>query len=133
MPVNQIYDAIGKAGRKIRTVVRAAVFSKTPRNINARETLAQSQLHVGISLVIAQQNVKSRLLLLDEVILERQRLLVIGDDNVVNVDCLAYQRVGLRILESPFAKVRADPAAQVVRLANIDDLALGVFVQIHAG
>src|SRR5580700_10124691 len=74
MAVDQVHDAICEARRKIRAVVAAAVFAQTPRHINSGETLAQGQLHVGISLVVTQQDVKSWLLLLDEVVLERQRL-----------------------------------------------------------
>src|SRR5580692_9611870 len=88
MAVDQVHDAIGKAGRKIRAVVAAAVFAQTPGHINSGEPLAQGQLHVGISLVVAQQNVKSWLPLLDEVVLERERLFVVGYDDVVNVDGL---------------------------------------------
>ena len=81
----------------------------------------------------SQQNVKSWLLLLDEVVLERQRLFVVGYDDVVNVDGLAHQGVGFCVLESAFAKVRTDPAAQVIRLTYINNLALSVLVEVHAG
>jgi hypothetical protein len=71
--------------------------------------------------------------LLDEVILERQRLFVVGNDDVVDVDRLAYQRAGLGVRHPAFVKIGADPVSQAFRLADIDDLSLGVLVQIHAG
>ena len=62
MALNQVHDAIREVRREIRAVVRAAVFSQTPCNIDSGITLAQGQLHIGISLVVAEQNVKARLL-----------------------------------------------------------------------
>src|ERR1700688_1271721 len=128
MPMNQVHDAISEACWEIRTVVRTSVLLKPPRNEHARVTLAQGQLHIGISLIVAQQNVKARLLLLDEMILKRQRLFVVGYDNVVNVDRFANKCVGFGVFKSALTKVRTDAAAQVICLANIDNLPLGVLI-----
>ena len=76
---------------------------------------------------------KRGLLLLDQVVLKRQRLFLVGDDDVVDVDRFAHQGIGLGVLPSPFAEVGRNPAAQVLGLADIDDLAFGVLVEIHAG
>ena len=65
--MNQVHDAIGQIRRKIRAVVRAAIFAQTPRDINPGKALAQGELHVRISLIVAQQDVEARLLLLDQV------------------------------------------------------------------
>jgi hypothetical protein len=88
---------------------------------------------VRISLVIAQQDVEARLALLDEIIFESQRFFVVAHDDVIDVDRLAHQRSGLRVLPPPFVKVAAHAAAQVLRLANVYDFALGILIQIHAG
>ena len=133
MALNQVHDAIRKVRREIRAVVRTAVFFQTPGDVDSRVTLAQGQLHIGISFIVAQQDVEARLLLLDEVILKRQRLFVVGYDDIVNVDCFAHQRIGLRVLDPSLAKVRTDPTAKIIRLANIDDLAFSVLVQVHSG
>ena len=69
--VNQIDNAICEIGRKIRTIIGAAVLAKAARYVDARPALAQRELHVRISLVVAQQNVEARLALLDKIILER--------------------------------------------------------------
>src|SRR5438105_10213897 len=86
VPVNQIHDAISEVRREVRPVISATVFAQPPRDIHAGKPLAQSQLHIGISLVIPQENVETRLALLDKVILKRQRFFIIGNDNVVDVN-----------------------------------------------
>ncbi len=105
VPVDQVHDAIRQVCRKIRTVVGAAILAQTPRDIHAGKALAQGELHVWISLVVAQQNVEARLLLLDQVVLKRQRLFIVGHDDVINVHRLAHQGIGLGILPSPLAEV----------------------------
>ena len=95
--VNQVDDAIGEIGREVRAVVGAAVLAQAAGDVDARIALAERELHVGISLVVAQQDVEARLLLLDEVVFERERLFVVGDDDVVDVDGLADQRAGLGV------------------------------------
>ena len=131
--VNQIDNAIRKTGREVRPEVERAVLAQAPRRKHARITLTDRQLDVGIRLVVAQKNVVARLLLLDQIVLERQRFLLVVDHDVVEIDGLAQQGPCLGVLGGAFQKVRPHPRAQVVRLAHVDDLALGVFVQIHAG
>ena len=126
--MNQIDDAIGEIRRKVRTEVNAPVLAQAARHIDSRKALGEGQLDVGVSLVVAQQDVEARLLLLDEVILERQRLFVIGDDNVIDIDRLADERAGLRVFPTAFVKIRRDPRAQVLGLADVNDFAFGVLV-----
>jgi len=114
--MNQIDNAIGEIGREVRTEVNASVLAQAAGHINSRETLSEGQLDVGVSLVVAQQDVEARLLLLDEVILERERLFVIGDNDVVDIDRLADERAGLRVFPTAFVKIRRNPRAQVLAL-----------------
>ncbi len=95
--------------------------------------LGEGELHVGVSLVVTQQDVEARLLLLDEVVLQSQRLFVIGDNDVIYVDRLADQRAGLRVFPAAFVKVGRDARAQVLRLADVNDFAFGVLVEVDAG
>ena len=101
--------------------------------IDARITLADGQLDVGIRLVVAQKDVVARLLLLDQVVLERQRFLLVVHDDVVEVNRLAQQRSGLGVSSRAFQKIRTHARAQAVGLAHVDDLPVGVLVEIHAG
>ena len=93
----------------------------------------QRQLDVGVGLVVAQQDVEARLALFDQVVFKCQRLALVVDDDVLDIDRLAHERAGLRILKLVgFEKVAAHARAQVFRLADIDHHALGVLVQIAA-
>ena len=131
--VDQVDDAVGQVGREVRTVVSAAVLAQAARDVHPRPALAQRELYVGIGLVVAQQDVEARLALLDEIVFERQRLFVVGDDDVVDVDGLAHQRAGFGVLPAAFVEVAGHAAAQVLRLAHVDDFAFGILVEVHAG
>ena len=70
--------------------------------------------------------------LLDEVVLERQRLdHRIGDDDL-EADDLVEQRVGLGV-DAVGAEIVPDPVAQRPRLADVDGLASRVEIQIDPG
>ena len=131
--MNQIHRAMRQVGGKIRAVIDTAILAQPPRHVYAGEALAQRQLDVGISFVIAQQHVEARFTLLDEVVLKRQRLFFVVNDDVLDVGRLAHQRAGLGLDLDPLHEIRAHPRPQTLRLANVDDLALGVLVQIHSG
>ena len=133
MPVDQVRDAIRKIRGKVWAIVLAAIFAQPPRHIHPRPALAQGQLHIGIGLVVAQQDVEPRLALFDEVVLQRQSLFVVGNNDVIDIDGLAHQSPGLGVLPSSLMKVAGNPAAEILGLPHVDDLTLGVLVQIHAG
>ena len=133
VPVDEIDDPIGQAGREVRPEVERAVAAQAARRIDPRIALADRQLDVRVGLVVAQKDVVARLLLLDQVVLKRQRFLLVVHDDVVEVDGLAQQRSGLGIVGRALQKIGAHAGAQAVGLAHVDDLAVGVLVQIHAG
>ena len=91
MPVDQVHDAIGQIAGEIWSVIFAAILLQASGHIHARKTLTQSQLDIGISLVIAKQDVEARLLLLDEVVFKRQSFFVVVDDDVLDVNRLTQQ------------------------------------------
>ena len=59
--------------------------------------------------------------------------MLVGDENVLDVDGLAHERAGFGVGLRGLKQIGAHARAQVVGLAHIDDFALGVFVEIHAG
>src|SRR5262249_50039094 len=67
--VDQINDAVRQVAGKIWAIVIAAVLAQAPRYVNPGKALAQGELDVRISLVVAQKNVEAGLLLLDQVVL----------------------------------------------------------------
>jgi len=64
---------------------------------------------------------------------EREGLAFVVDENVLDVDGLAHERAGLCVGLRGFEEVRTDPGAEIFGFADIDDLALGVFVEVDAG
>jgi hypothetical protein len=81
--VYQINRAAREARRQVRAEVERAVALYAARNHDARERLVDRQLQVRVLLVILEQHVVARLVLLDQVRLKHQRLdLVIRDDEL---------------------------------------------------
>ena len=59
--------------------------------------------------------------------------MLIVDRDVLDIHRLPHQRSGLRILLRGGEEVRSHARAQVLRLSDIDHLALGVLVEVAAG
>jgi len=121
------------AGKK-RTIEKIALFSIEPaREDDARKILRHRDLDVRIGLVVAKENVVARLVGLDEIVLEEDRLqLVVGRDEVDRFDFF-NQRGAERIAITFADDVGSDAVAQVPRLPDVDHLTLGVFVHVNAG
>ena len=92
VPVNEVHQAIRQVGRKVRAEIGGAVFDEPARHIDAGEAFV-GELDVRIGLVVAQQNVEARLVLLDEVVFKRQRFFFVVDQDVVDVARLGDQGV----------------------------------------
>ncbi len=94
--VNEMHQPVRQISREIRPVIRRAIFAQTPCNIHARVFFA-GELDVWIGLVVSQQDVEARLPLLDEIILQRERLFLVVDQDVVDVASFGEERICLRI------------------------------------
>ena len=116
--------------RKVRPV-KTIHLIQPPGDVHAR-ILLRRDLDVRISLVVPQQDIEARLVLLDQVVLKRQRFLLVIHKNVVQRDSDAHQRAGLRLSQPLVGKIIANPRPQVFSLAHIDNSSLGVFIQIDA-
>ena len=104
--MDEVDDPVREVGREVRTVVGTAVFAKSPGDVDARVALAQRELYIRVCLIVAKKDVEARLALLDEIIFKRERLLVVGNDDVVNVDGLADQGPRFRIVKAAFMEIR---------------------------
>ena len=131
--VDQLDYAIGKVAGKVGAVIGCAVFAQTPRDKDLGKAVGERELDVGVGLVVAQQDVEARLALLDEVVFEGEGLVLIGDKDVFDIDGLAHERAGFGVGLRGFKQIGAHARAEIVGLAHIDDFALGVLVEIHAG
>ncbi len=131
--VQQVSHAIGQVAGEVGAIVGTAIPAQAAGDEDLRIAVAERELDIRIGLVVAQQDVEARLALLDEVVLERKRLALVVDHDVVDVHRFAHQRASFGVGLRRFEQVGSHPRAQVLRLANVDDLALGVLVQVHAG
>ena len=132
MPVREVHQPVGQVARKEGAEVRGAVLAQAPRHVHARVFLA-GELDVRIRLVVAQQDVEARFVLLDEVVLECQCLFLVVHQDVVEVARFRDQTAGLGVRQLVFGEVAAHAVAQQFGLADVDDLAGGVLVEVHAG
>ena len=105
--VDEVHQAVRQIGRKVRAEVSRAVLAQAARHVDARILLA-GELDVGIGLVVAQQDVEARLVLLDEVVLERQRFFFVVDQDVVDIARFGDQRAGLDVGQLVVGEVAAD-------------------------
>ncbi len=95
--MNELNHAIGEVAGKVWAVICRAVLAQAPRDEDFGEPIGERELDVGVGLIVAQQNVEARLALLDEVVLERQRFMLVGDEDVFDVDGFAHERTGFGI------------------------------------
>ena len=130
--MDEVHQPVRQVAREIRTEVSRPVLAQAPRHVHARVFLG-SELDVGVGLVVAQQDVVARLPLLDQVVLERQRFFLVVDVDEVDLARLVDQRAGLDVAEPVLVEVTAHAGAQILGLADVDDRAAGVLVQVHAG
>ena len=131
--MDELDDAVGEVAGEVGAVVGGAVFAQAAGDEDLGEAIGERELDVGVGLVVAEQDVEARLALLDEVVFKRQRFVLVGDEDVVEVDGLAHERAGFGVGLRGLEQVGADARAQVLGLADVDDLALGVLVEVDAG
>ena len=131
--MDELDHAIGEVAGKVGAEVGGAVLAQAAGDKDLGKAVGEGELDVGVGLVVAQQDVEARLALLDEIVFEGQGLVLVGDEDVFEIDGLAHQRAGLRVGLRGFKQIGAHAGAQVLGLAHIDDFALGVLVEIHAG
>ena len=130
--VYQTNYPVGEVAWEVRTKVRGAILENAPRDIDARPRLV-GQFDVRVGLVVAEQDVIARLVLLDEVVLERQGLFFVIEEDVVDGSGGVDQAGGLAFREPLVAEIAADPVTEILRLSDIEDLAGGVLVEVDAG
>lgn len=86
-----------------------------------------------IGLGVLQQYVVARLILLDQVVLEEQRISLAVNDGVLDVCNLGYENPGLEIEAVLGHEILRDTLVQVLGLAYIDNIPRGVIISIDPG
>ena len=132
---DQVHRLVDRRCRRIRPEVATAVVDELPGALDAREVVGHRDLDVGVALVVLEPDVEPRLVALDELGFEEQRLADRVRQGVVDLrdavdnlpNAMAFHRAGLLLPVAPH------PAAQALGLADIDDLPARVLHEVHAG
>ena len=128
---DELDDLIDLIVRRVWTEVTGAVLVLLPHLQNPRVELVR-HLDVRIGLVVLQQGVVARLMLLDEIILEHQRLELRIDDDVLEALHQMHHLLDLHGFLIGFLEVLLDAVFQHLRFADIDDLILRAVHDIDA-
>ena len=130
-PVDQFQRVSRQRRRQERAVIIRTVADDLSRDDDLWKRLV-CQLEMRDTFVVLEKDVESRLVLFDQVRLEDQRLDLVIDDNELKIRDHAYELPRLRILVSARLEILPHAVAQVFCLADIDDLAGGIFVKVNA-
>ena len=118
-----------KDGR-VGTIILGTVADNIPGLEDTREILVLDDDR-GIGLVVFQQDVVTRTVLLDQVVLEQKRVLFGVHDDVFDVADLLDENPGLVVVVL-LVEIGGDPSLQVLRLADVDDRSLLVVVLVRS-
>ena len=116
----------------VRPEVQRLVRAGAPHHRQARIRLLRVEPQVNVVLVVAQVDVEARLVLLDEGVFEDEGFFLGVGDQEVDVHHRGQAEADMKARVAALRVVLSHPAAQVLGLADIDDLAVGVLHQIHA-
>jgi len=131
--VNEMQDAAGEAGGKIRTEIERAIFLDAAREVDAGISFGSGEFDVRVGFVVPEHDVELRAVLLDEIVFESEGFAFVTDKDGLEVSNFAGQRTGFCVDPTGFEKIRTHAAAERRSFADIQDVADGVFEQIDAG
>ena len=131
--MDEFGHAVGQIAGEVRAIVGGAVLAQAAGDEDFGEAVGERELHEWVGFVIAEEDVETGLALLDEVVFEGEGLMLIGDEDGVEVDGLAHERAGFGVGLVGFQQVGADARAEVIGLADVDDLSLSVLEKVDAG
>jgi len=109
----------------------SAVLAEAAGDEDAGE-LFGGEFDVGVGFVVAEEDVEAGFVLLDEGVFEGEGLLFVVDDDVVEVAGLCDEGASFGVGEGVLGEVVADAGAEDFGLADVEDLSVGVLVEIDA-
>ena len=123
--------ARGLSGGERPEIARAVPFAHLAHHFQPGEVIPLRKPEQHILLVVAQNDIIVRPVLLDQARLKQQRFLFRGGVQRFQRSRVPDHRHGLGRELFLRAKIGKDALAQVARLAHINDLAQRVLVQVH--
>jgi tetratricopeptide (TPR) repeat protein len=132
MTMDEVRQAVRQVAWKVWAIVCGPVLHDAARHVNARPALVREP-DVRIRLVIAQQNIEARFVLLDEIVFKRQRLFVVIDLDEVKITRFSDQAPCFGFCQPVFVEVAPYAAPKILRLANVQNGAFAIFIKVNAG
>lgn len=117
----------------IGTKVAAAVLNDAASRLDLRIGHVPANPDIRIALVVLEADVEARLVALNQRFFEDQRLDLVFLDDEVNIADITAQMNSLEAVFGAGVEVAANPVAQLLRLADVNDLAPFVLHQVDAG
>ena len=130
--VDQLRRAIRGGSREERAVVERTVLLHLAGDEHLGEGVLPGELHVGVALVVPQQDVVWGAVLPDEVVLQHQRFQLRLADHELQVPDPRHQppSLGVQLLG---LEIALHPVAQDLGLAHVEQVAFLVPVQVDPG
>ena len=126
-------DAAREAGWKIGAEIERAVFLYFAGEVHAGIFFAGRELDIWVGFVVEKTDVEFWLILLDEIIFEREGFAWVGEDDGIEIGDFAGERAGFCVHPAGFEEVGTDAAAEGGGFADIEDRACGVFEEVDTG
>jgi hypothetical protein len=136
-PPDEVHRLVYRRRRRVRPEVARPVVDELACALDPREVVRQRDLDVRVALVVLEPDVEPRPEPLDEVRFEQERLGHGIGEGVFDVgDAVDYLADSMHVAERPRRRlllpVRADAAAQALRLADVQHVAALVLEQVDA-
>lgn len=125
--VDEVDEAVGEVAGEVGSEVGGTILFEAAGDVDAGEAFG-GEFDVGIGFVVAEENVVTGLVLLDQVVFKREGLFVVVAEDVVEVAGLRDEGAGLGFGEAVFVEVGADAGAKRTRFSYVDNLAGCVFI-----
>ncbi|MNO52787.1 hypothetical protein D3C76_432150 [compost metagenome] len=117
--LQQVETLANRTCAGIRPEVATFLLLRATMDGQSRVLVLAGEEHVGIRLVVAQQDVVRRPPFLDQRLLEQQRLGFVGGDGGLDLGDLRHQCGGLR-RQAGLAEIAGEPLLEVLRLADVE-------------
>ena len=130
--VYQIQCVAGERRRQERAVIIRAVADDLSRNDHLRERLIR-EFQMRVRFIVLEENIEARLMLFDEVRFQDEGLDLVIDDDKFKIGDHFNQLPRLRVLMPARLKILTNAVSQVLCLADVNDLAGGIFMDINTG
>ena len=128
----QIEGVADGVGMRVRAEVAGALALAAAHDHRPGELLVDRDGEERIALVVAQPDVEPRPVLLDEAVLQHQRLDLVAHFDPLDSGCRGHHLGGARVQVARVLEVVGQALAQAGRLADIDDAAVLVLELVRA-